>query len=127
MDAEKLKGFLEKHLLWVESKTSGKCANLRDADLSNADLRGANLRYADLIVLSLDNYTAYVQRDNTRIGCEYHANNDWLKWEPDDVENMASDASDWWEKHKPIIVKAIEIIRATPEKLKIDGKKLARI
>ena len=144
MDNIKLKEILDKHLLWVGGKDGGERANLKGADLRGANLRGADLSYADLsyvnlrgadlsyadlsyadlrgadlIVLSLDNYTAYVQRDYTRIGCEYHANDDWLKWEPKDVENMANDASDWWVKHKKIIVTAIELLRAVPEKLKI--------
>jgi uncharacterized protein YjbI with pentapeptide repeats len=93
-------------------------ADLSWADLSEADLRGANLRgadlswadlsEADLIYMQLNQYQVFVQRNKTRIGCEYHDNTDWIKWTPDDVKTMAHDAYDFWKQYKQIIVAAIE-------------------
>ena len=57
MKAEELKKILELHKIWVEENpngvwienvSSGKKANLKNADLRQADLRNADLRYADL-------------------------------------------------------------------------------
>lgn len=57
MKAEELKEILELHKIWVEENpngvwienvSSGKKANLKNADLRHADLRNADLRYADL-------------------------------------------------------------------------------
>ena len=80
------------------------------ADLQWADLRGANLQGANLIVMQIWRYRVYVQKDFTRIGCEYHNNGEWLAWEPEDVKHMAYDAEDFWKQYKAIICAAIESI-----------------
>jgi hypothetical protein len=58
MDANKLKGVLEKHAKWWRNEEGGEkadlsVANLRGASLIGADLRGAYLRGADLIEADL--------------------------------------------------------------------------
>ena len=66
MDANTLKGILEKHLHWIREDCDGwkdmranlsgadlSCANLSRANLSGADLSGANLSGADLSCANL--------------------------------------------------------------------------
>jgi uncharacterized protein YjbI with pentapeptide repeats len=48
MNKQELADVLEKHLLWLQSKEGGECANLRGANLCGAYLGGANLRGANL-------------------------------------------------------------------------------
>jgi uncharacterized protein YjbI with pentapeptide repeats len=47
MEQTKIKEILESHQKWLNGD-SGRCANLRGANLWSADLRGANLQGADL-------------------------------------------------------------------------------
>ena len=48
MTRDELKAILDKHVLWLEDKEGGICADLSEADLSDADLSYADLRYANL-------------------------------------------------------------------------------
>jgi hypothetical protein len=84
-------------------------ADLRDCDLRYCDLRDCDLRGSELIVIQAEQYTAYVGKETTRIGCELHQNSDWVLWQSSDVKHMAADASEWWEKYKSLIVSAIAV------------------
>ena len=106
IDQSELKEMLEQHKLWLKNG-KGRKLILRGADLRWSNLRGADLCGADLIYMQLNQYQVFVQRDKTRIGCEYHDNADWIKWTPDDVKTMAHDAYDFWKQYKRIIVAAI--------------------
>ena len=88
-------------------------ADLRGADLRGADLRGADLRRADLrgaktMVIHLGQYIAYVQPDSTRIGCQYHTNDEWRKFPDELISRMASDALEWWTENKELIFCAMD-------------------
>jgi len=48
MTSLEIKTILEEHCEWLEDNKSGKCANLRGADLRSADLGDVDLRNADL-------------------------------------------------------------------------------
>ena len=48
MNANELKGILDKHLKWLRGEEGGSEANLSGANLSGADLSGANLSEANL-------------------------------------------------------------------------------
>ncbi len=48
MDADKLKGVLDKHAKWLQGEEGGERADLRWADLRGARLIGARLSGADL-------------------------------------------------------------------------------
>ena len=89
-----------------------RSANLSGADLSGANLSGANIGGTDLIVYQSGPYTACIQSDNTRIGCEYHSSDDWLSWSPDDVAEMDNGAREYWEESGPIVKAAIMALRA---------------
>ena len=104
------------------------CANLRDADLL-----GANLRHADFSLSIIANITlpinyriarmdfgewsVCIYPDRTTIGCQYHSNDKWLKWSPEDVEilEMATGASEFWRTYGPSIKAMIVAIMAQTE------------
>lgn len=48
MTKEELNKVLELHKKWLDGDSTGRIADLRDADFRNATLRGADLRYANL-------------------------------------------------------------------------------
>ena len=48
MKEDELKVIITEHRLWLEDKSKGKKADLRNADLKGADLHDANLHDADL-------------------------------------------------------------------------------
>ena len=85
-------------------------ANLSGADLRRADLSGANLIDANLLVLILPCYTAYVQKETTRIGCQNHSNSDWLAFDDERISKMAGNALTFWKKFKPLIQQAMETL-----------------
>ena len=83
-------------------------ANLSYADLNSANLSYANLSYADLSYANLkvyqsQDYTAYIQKEFTRIGCQYHKNSKWLKFKDEEIYKMASDAKEYWDENGLII------------------------
>ena len=131
MDAKKLKEIIQNHEKWLEDD-GGERANLSDADLSHADLRNADLRYADLRnadlryanLRSADLRSAnlsdtesillspfvwcHVQRDNIRIGCQYHTTEEWRNFTDDEITEMESHALDWWKRNKPVVMAMAE-------------------
>jgi len=95
-------------LRWADlSGADLRWADLTDADLRGADLSRADLSGADLIVMQLNQYQVFVQKEFTRIGCEYHKNEEWQKWGPTDVKHMAHDAEAFWTPYKPVVCAAI--------------------
>jgi len=101
-------------------------ANLSGVDLSGADLSGANLSWAslsganlsgvDLIAMQLNQYRVFVQKEFTRIGCEYHKNEKWLGWTPADVAHMAPDAEKFWAQYKIVVCAAIQALKGEDKK-----------
>lgn len=96
-----------------EADLSG--ANLSGANLLGANLREANLREANLIVLHLPFYTAYIQRDNTRIGCKYRSNQEWARLSDEEIAKMDSNALEFWTAYKSIIFAAMDSLMMTME------------
>jgi uncharacterized protein YjbI with pentapeptide repeats len=91
-------------------------ADLSWADLSWADLRGAilcgaNLSEADLRVLQTESYTAYIQRDSIRIGCECHTADEWRSFSEREITEMGGrETLIWWTTWKTIILAIHETI-----------------
>mgnify|MGYP001007120610 CR=1 FL=1 len=88
-------------------------ADLRGANLRGADLRGANLRDADLpagyriALLCFGGWSVTVTPERTTIGCQTHANEAWLAWQPSDVREMHPDAEAWWTRHREAVCAVI--------------------
>ena len=83
-------------------------ADLTGVNLTRADLTDANLTRANLIVLNLPFYTAYVQKENTRIGCKYYKNYMWRDFTDKQISEMDDDALDFWTKYKGLIFAAMD-------------------
>ncbi len=87
-------------------------ANLRDANLGYANLRDADLRDADLgstdsILLTPFGW-CHVQKENIRIGCQYHTTEEWRNFTDAEIGEMESRALDWWKKNKPVVMAMAE-------------------
>jgi len=100
-------------------------ANLSGADLSDADLirtnlrcanlRGANLRGAkDGFVCRMDfgGWSICIRSAHTSIGCQTKPNKFWLNVDSDDEDiiEMDSNASTWWDIHGDVIKAAIRCV-----------------
>jgi hypothetical protein len=53
-----------------------------------------------------------VRSEHTSIGYQIHFNEDWLRWTPNDVADMASGAREWWTAHGDLIRAAIRDVQA---------------
>ena len=114
---EEIKKILDDHKKWLDDKGGEKAdlrwANLRGAYLSGADLSGADLYGADLCGVNLsganlsvfqsESYTAYVQKESTRIGCRYYSNNEWRNFTDEQISEMDCNALEYWNNNKEII------------------------
>jgi hypothetical protein len=115
MTKEQLAAVLAEHKKWLIGE-GGKRANLSYADLTDANLTDANLSGADLTepVCRMDfgGWSICIRAAETKIGCQSHANADWLRWLPSDVAHMDSRASAWWETHGDAVKAAIRCVMA---------------
>jgi len=86
-------------------------ADLSGANLSGADLRWADLSGADLIVFQAGLWTAFIQPTHIRIGCQYHAVDQWNGFSDEDISRMHKNALDYWKKNKAIIMSIAESLK----------------
>ena len=86
-------------------------ANLRGADLSGANLSGANLHGSRLSVLITNIWTAYIQIETIRIGCQYHTIAEWENFTDVEISKMHAQALSWWGKWKPLVMAIHEAIK----------------
>ena len=86
-------------------------ANLRDANLRGANLRGANLwgaKDAPLITTSL-RWPIYISGTGMmRIGCQNHSVESWKNFTDEEIKRMDSDALDFWNKYKTMLLVACD-------------------
>ena len=82
-------------------------ANLRDADLRDANLRGANFSNTDKFFSSPWGF-CHIQKDNIRIGCQYHKTTRWRKFTKGQVAKMDKQASGWWKENKSTVLAIAE-------------------
>ena len=104
-------------------------ADLIDADLSYANLRGANLRGANLNnifiwrtsgnskeIFSLQTAFYLVNfiksTDYLQIGCKNYTVQEWVDFSDSEIDNMASDALEFWSIWKPTIMSWISAIKS---------------
>ena len=113
-------------------------ANLRDANLRGANLRGANLYGANLVGANLRGANLYganlcgaknsplvinglnwdVQINGTgmmRIGCQNHSIEDWKSFIDEQISQMASDALEFWNQHKSMLLGVCDSYKHTEE------------
>lgn len=102
-------------------------ANLIDADLRNAclfeacldrvnllwaDLRRTNLKNTGLLVFQAETWTAYIQKEFIRIGCQHHAVIRWKTFSDKQIAKMSHSPSslEWWNKYKDIIFAMVDTL-----------------
>ena len=88
------------------------------ADLSGADLSGANLSRADLSRAKIDGeeikklpvqigglaWDVLITEGFMRIGCQRHTHEAWAEFGPDEIRDMAGNATEFWGKWKSILL-----------------------
>ena len=82
-------------------------ADLRGADFSNADLRDADFSNADKFFSSPWGF-CHIQKENIRIGCQYHKTNHWEKFTDEQIAKMDRQARNWWKENKSIVLNIAE-------------------
>ena len=117
MDKAVLAEKLKLHAAWLDGQSDGIRLDLRGADLRGANLRRADLSGAkDSAICRLDfgGWSICVRSTHTSIGCQLHANTDWLSWTPDssEIRQMHKDASEWWRIHGDAVKACIKCVMA---------------
>lgn len=72
--------------------------------MSGADLSGANLFGSNLIIYQSGLWSAYIQEDMIRIGCQYHSVKSWESFTDEKISKMHDDALRYWKANKEIIL-----------------------
>ena len=93
-------------------------ANLENANLENANLRGANLYGAKNSPLVINGLNWDVQINGTgmmRIGCQNHSIEDWKSFTDEQISQMASDALEFWNQHKSMLLGVCDSYKHTEE------------
>ena len=93
-------------------------ANLEDADLRGANLHGANLCGAKNSPLVINGLNWDVQINGTgmmRIGCQNHSIEDWKSFTDERISQMASDALEFWNQHKSMLLGVCDSYKHTEE------------
>jgi hypothetical protein len=90
-------------------------ANLSRANLSVANLSGANLYGATYGIATLKNgllqllgkyWPVYIFDAHIKIGCQMHSTTDWDSFTDDQISTMASNAMEFWQENKEMIMTA---------------------
>ncbi len=83
-------------------------SNLRNSNLSGCDLRGSNLSGCDLrgslIVIYGLQWEVYITKNHIRIGCQAHDLGKWESFTDEEIDNMDSNALDFWKENKEMII-----------------------
>ena len=101
----------------LEKATQSR-ADLSRANLSGADLCGANLYGADLSRAKIDGeeikkppvqigglaWDVLITEGFMRIGCQRHTHEAWAEFGPDEIHDMAGNATEFWEQWKAILL-----------------------
>ena len=88
-------------------------ANLSRANLSGADLYGANLCDAKIdgeeikkppVHIGVLAWDVLITEGFMRIGCQRHTHEAWAEFGPDEIHDMAGNATEFWEQWKSILL-----------------------
>lgn len=96
-------------------------AILKETDFDVANLGGAEFLGSidgHICRLDFEKWSVCIRSEFTTIGCEKHANRDWLSWSHDspEISKMHVDASEWWRIYGPAVKAAIMTIQQLSEK-----------
>ena len=93
-------------------------SNLWDANLWDANLWDANLRDAknSPLVINGLNWDVYISGTGMmRIGCQNHSIEDWKSFTDGRISIMASDALEFWNQHKSMLLGVCDSYKHTEE------------
>ena len=102
----------------TQSRADLSRANLSGADLSGANLSRANLCGAYLSRAKIDGeeikkppvqigglaWDVLITEGFMRIGCQRHTHEAWAEFGPDEIHDMAGNATEFWEQWKAILL-----------------------
>ena len=88
-------------------------ANLSDANLGGTHLRGADLRYCignnkEIKSLQIGEYLISYYKNILNIGCQSYTLLEWKSFTDIEIDNMDTNALDWWNLNKHIIFKLVK-------------------
>ena len=96
-------------------------ANLVGANLARANLEGANLegaKWGEGIIatsapISITNlyWPVVIFDSHMRIGCQMHTHEQWTEFDDEEISSMASNALNFWRKHKTFLMAACAVQR----------------
>ena len=103
-----------------EGMESGMIARyaVEAAIAEGANLRGANLEGAKNSPLVINGLNWDVQINGTgmmRIGCQNHSIEDWKSFTDERISQMASDALEFWNQHKSMLLGVCDSYKHTEE------------
>jgi len=115
----------------VSKKANLYCADLYGANLRVADLRGANLRGANLRVANLRGeklklapisilnlrWDILITDNYLTIGCQRHKHEAWHLFSDDEIQDMESGASEFWNENKTWLLALCAIHHEKSEKV----------
>jgi len=92
----------------VETRAYLRGADLRGAYLTRADLTGTygeknKIKKTPLQILGLQ-WEIYIFDNHMKIGCEFHEIKDWTKYDNERINDMDSNALEFWKKSKKFIL-----------------------
>jgi hypothetical protein len=91
-----------------------RCSNLSDADLTGASLTDANIRFCKpdgnrIKRINLPKYDVNILDNQIiSIGCKQYHIDTWKSFSDDQIDQMDTDALQWWNTHKTTIFNFIE-------------------
>ena len=88
-------------------------ANLYGANLENADLRG--VKNSPLVINGLNWEVQINGTGMMRIGCQNHSIEDWKSFTDEQISQMASDALEFWNQHKAMLLGVCDSYKHTEE------------
>ena len=89
-------------------KATQSGANLYGADLYGADLSGAKIDGEEIKKLPVQigglAWDVLITEGFMRIGCQRHTHEAWAEFGPDEIHDMAGNATEFWEQWKAILL-----------------------
>jgi len=70
----------------------------------------ANLQDVDLVLIQFPLWTAYIQKEHIRIGCQYNKADELFGFDDATIDAMDPNALVWWKQWKPVIQSAHEAL-----------------
>jgi len=93
-------------------------ADLRGADLRGADLRGEKLKLTPISILNLT-WDILITDNYLKICCQRHQHTEWAKFSDEEIANMESRASEFWNENKTWLLALCSVHHEKSEKVEL--------